>query len=198
VVIDVLSRKSTMELVALGISRPQLIKELTRMGLEVVGEGTPIHLGNLMIQSELFERIKATQLEDPECAKIKQLLAEGKAKEFCLKEHGLLTHFKQVYVLGIEGLRKEIMSEAHHSPYTMHPGGTKMCGDVNGSYWWNNVKRDIAKFMEQCSTCQQVKEEHQRPTGMLKSLFIPKWKWDKIAMDFILGLPKAPNGEDFI
>jgi hypothetical protein len=54
----------------------------------------PIHLANLMVQSELLARIKASQLEDPECAKIKQLLAEGKAKEFCLKEDELLTHFK--------------------------------------------------------------------------------------------------------
>ena len=64
------------------------------MGLEVVGEGMPVHLANLMVQSELLTRIKAAQFEDPECAKIKQLLAEGKAKEFCLKEDGLLTHFK--------------------------------------------------------------------------------------------------------
>ena len=95
VVANALSRKSMVELAALGISQPQLIKELTRMGLEVAGEGMPIHLANLTVQSELLTRIKAAQLEDPECAKIKQLLVEGKAKEFCLKEDGLLTHFKQ-------------------------------------------------------------------------------------------------------
>jgi hypothetical protein len=119
VVADTLSRKSMVELAALGISQPRLIKELTRMGLEVVGEGTPVHLANLMVQSELLTRIKEAQLEDPECAKIKQLLAKGKAKEFCLKEDGLLTYFKQVCILGIRGLRKEIMSEAHHSRYTV-------------------------------------------------------------------------------
>jgi hypothetical protein len=160
VVADMLSRKSMAELAALGISQPQLIKELTGMALEVVGEGMPVHLANLMVQSELLARIKAAQLEDHECAKIKQLLTEGKVKEFCLKEDGLLTHFKQVCVPGIGELRKEIMSEAHHSPYTVHPRGTKMYRDVKGSYWWNNMKRDIAKFVEQCSTCQQVKEEH--------------------------------------
>jgi hypothetical protein len=101
-----------------------LIKEFAGIGLEMVGKGMPIHLAILMVQSELLARIKATQLEDPECAKIKQLLTEGKVKEFCLKEDGLLTHFKQVCVPRIEGLRKEITSEAHHSPYTMHPGAT--------------------------------------------------------------------------
>jgi hypothetical protein len=143
VVADALSRKSTVELAALGISQSQLIKELTRMDLEVVGKGMPVHLANLMVQSELLARIKAAQFEDPKCAKIKQLLAEGKAKEFCLKEDELLTHFKQVCVPGIGELRKEIMSEARHSPYTVHPGGTKMYHDVKGSYWWNNIKRTL-------------------------------------------------------
>jgi hypothetical protein len=41
-----------------------------------------------------------------------------------------------------------------------------------------------------------VKAEHQRPTGTLKPLLIPKWKWNKIAMNFILGLLKPPTGED--
>jgi hypothetical protein len=48
------------------------------MGLEVVGEGMPIRLANLMVQLELLPRIKAAQLKDNECAKIKQLLTEGK------------------------------------------------------------------------------------------------------------------------
>jgi hypothetical protein len=110
----------------------------------------------------------------------------------------LLTHFKQVCVPGIGGLRKEIMSEAHHSPYTVYPGGTKMYRDVKGSYWWNNMKKDIAKLVKQCSTCLQVKAKHQRPKGMLKPLLILKWKWDEIVMDFILGLPKTPTEEDSI
>jgi hypothetical protein len=121
-----------------------------------------------------------------------------KANEFCLKEDGLLTHFKQVCVPRSEGLRKEIMNEAHCSPYIVHPRGTKMYRDMKGSYWWNNMKREIAKFVEQCPTCQQMKVEHQRPAGTLKLLLIPKWKWDEIAMDFILGLPKSPTGEDSI
>jgi hypothetical protein len=48
-VADTLSRKSTVELTALGISQPQLIKELTGMGLKVLGEGTLVHLANLMV-----------------------------------------------------------------------------------------------------------------------------------------------------
>jgi hypothetical protein len=73
VVADALSRKSTVELASLGISQPQLIREFAGIRLEVVGKGTPTHLANLMVQPELLERIKAAQLEDLECPKIKQL-----------------------------------------------------------------------------------------------------------------------------
>ena len=159
IVANALSRKSTLELAALRISQPQLIKEFVGMGLEVVGEGTPAHLANLMVQPKLLARIKATQLED---------LAEGKTKEFCLKNDRLLTHFKQVCVPKSGGLRKEIMSEAHRSPYIIHPNSTTMYWDVKGLYWWNNMKQDIMRFVEWCLTYQQVKAEHRRLGETLK------------------------------
>ena len=59
VVADVLSRKLMVELAALGIFQPQLIKELTGMRLKVVGKGMPVHLANLLVQSKLLARIKA-------------------------------------------------------------------------------------------------------------------------------------------
>jgi hypothetical protein len=43
-------------------------------------------------------------------------------------------------VLGSGELRREIMSKAHHSLYTVHPGRTKMYKDLKVTYWWNNMK----------------------------------------------------------
>jgi hypothetical protein len=43
-----------------------------------------------------------------------------------------------------------------------------------------------------------VKEEHQRPIGLLQSLKIPNWKWEEIRMDFIVGLPCTQAGYDSI
>ena len=46
--------------------------------------------------------------------------------------------------------------------------------------------------------CQQVKAEHRKPFGLLQPLEIPEWKWEEIAMDFVVGLPVAPGGFDSI
>ena len=90
------------------------------------------------------------------------------------------------------------MVEAHCTPYMVHPGATKMYKDITKVYWWNEMKKDISHFVEQCLMCQQVKIENQRPSSMLKPLIIPKWKWKNIVMDFVVGLPLSQHGNDAI
>ena len=60
------------------------------------------------------------------------------------------------------------------------------------------MKKDVAEYVSECLTCQQVKTEYQRPRGMLKPLPIPTWKWEQISMDFVTGLPKSKHGHDAI
>jgi hypothetical protein len=73
-----------------------------------------------------------------------------------------------------------------------------MYQDLKKGFWWQGMKRDIVEYVAQCPTCQQVKAEHQRPAGPLQPLNVPEWKWDQIAMDFVVGLPKTLNGYDAI
>ncbi|KAK4397573.1 Transposon Ty3-G Gag-Pol polyprotein [Sesamum angolense] len=65
-------------------------------------------------------------------------------------------------------------------------------------YWWQTMKKDEAEFVAKCMTCQQVKAEHQAPAGKLRSLSILKWKWKKITMDFVVGLPCMLRKHDAI
>jgi hypothetical protein len=46
--------------------------------------------------------------------------------------------------------------------------------------------------------CQQVKAEHQHPTGLLHPLPVPEWKWETISLEFITGLPKTQKQNDSI
>nr|GEV38467.1 putative reverse transcriptase domain-containing protein [Tanacetum cinerariifolium] len=78
------------------------------------------------------------------------------------------------------------------------PGVRQDVSRLKKLYWWPNMKADIANFVSKCLTCAKVKAEHQKPSGLLLQPEIPKWKWEKITMDFVLGLPRTPSGYDSI
>ena len=60
------------------------------------------------------------------------------------------------------------------------------------------MKKEIASFVSRCLTCQQVKAELQKPAGKIQLLPIPVWKWEKITMDFVTGLPRTQRQHDAI
>ncbi|KAJ8761423.1 hypothetical protein K2173_001554 [Erythroxylum novogranatense] len=97
-----------------------------------------------------------------------------------------------------KAVKDEIMDEAHNAPYSMHPGSTRMYRDLKEHFWWKGMKRDVAEYVSRCLVCQQVKAEHQAPSGMLQPLSIPEWKWQRITMDFLMGLPRTVRKRDAI
>ncbi|GJZ63714.1 putative reverse transcriptase domain-containing protein [Tanacetum coccineum] len=70
--------------------------------------------------------------------------------------------------------------------------------DLRDLYWWPEMKKDIALYVSKCLTCSKVKEEHQKPSGLLQQPEIPEWKWENITMDFINKLPRTSSGHDSI
>ncbi|GKA90344.1 putative reverse transcriptase domain-containing protein [Tanacetum coccineum] len=94
-------------------------------------------------------------------------------------------------------LRDLIMHESHKSKYSIHLGSGKMYQDLK-LYWWPNMKADIATYVSKCLTCAKVKAEHHKPSGLLQQPEIPVWKWERITMDFVSGLPRTPSGYDTI
>ncbi|GJV44581.1 putative reverse transcriptase domain-containing protein, partial [Tanacetum coccineum] len=99
-----------------------------------------------------------------------------------------------VWLLRYGGLRDLVMHESHKSKYSIHPGSDKMYQDWKLLYWWPNIKANIATYVSKCLTCAKVKAKHQKPSGLLQQPEIPDWKWEKITMDFMSGLPRTPSG----
>jgi len=83
---------------------------------------------------------------------------------------GTLRFQGRLCVPNADGLRENILTEAHTSRYSMHPGSAKMYHDLKEVYWWNDMKRNIAEFVAKCLNCQQVKAERQRPGGLAHNL----------------------------
>ena len=73
-----------------------------------------------------------------------------------------------------------------------------MYQDLKTSYWWSEMKKDVLDFVTKCMVCQRVKAELQVPSGLLQSIRIPEWKWDRITMDLVVGLPLIRRKHDSI
>ncbi|KAD6794787.1 hypothetical protein E3N88_05683 [Mikania micrantha] len=197
VVADALSRKSSGGLACLRF-QPQIMADLDKMEVGLQFGQSDGYLARLKIESDLITRIKEAQEHDAELWVILQNLEVGKQSEFRVDEQGVIWCRKRLCVPNDATLRDSLLTEAHSSPFSIHPGSTKMYRDLRQNFWWSGMKEDIAKYVVHCLTCQQVKIEHQRASGMLQPLDIPVWKWDDVSMDFVTGLPKTFKKNDAI
>ena len=198
VVADALSRKSSSSISMMKMVQRPLLDELMKLEIEIVPMGTVERLSAMSLQPALLERIKQNQLSDQYLNRVKDEVESKKSKEFEVSTDGVITFQGRLCVPKIGDLQEEILTEAHRTPYSVHPGATKMYKDLKKHYWWPGMKNDVVKHVEQCLTCQQVKAEHQRPAGTLQPLNIPQWKWEDITMDFVVGLPRTKDSHDAI
>ena len=60
------------------------------------------------------------------------------------------------------------------------------------------MKRHVGDFVRRCLTCQQVKAEHQKPTGLLQPLEVAEWKWEHVKMDFVTHLARTQQKHDAV
>ncbi|KAA3461447.1 reverse transcriptase [Gossypium australe] len=105
---------------------------------------------------------------------------------FQVDAEGCLRFKKRICVLKNPELIRMICDEAHSSKLSIRPGSTKMYNGLKQFYWWHGMKRDISDYVSKCLICQQVKAEHQVPSGLLQPVMIPEWKWDRVTMDFVI------------
>ncbi|WMV29092.1 hypothetical protein MTR67_022477 [Solanum verrucosum] len=73
-----------------------------------------------------------------------------------------------------------------------------MYHDLREVYCWNSMKKCIADFVSKCPNFQQVKVEHQRPSGVALNIALLECKWEMIHMDFITGFPRSRRKPEFI
>ena len=64
------------------------------------------------------------------------------------------------------------------------------------SYWPHQFK-DVSRYVKTCLTCQTTKQG-QATSGLLLQEPPPVKRWEVIGIDFVLGLPVTPRGNDMI
>ncbi|KAL0533473.1 hypothetical protein IC582_030313 [Cucumis melo] len=193
VVADALSRKVSHS-AALITRQAPLHRDLERAEIAVSVGAVTMQLAQLTVQPTLRQRIIDAQSNDPYLVEKRGLAEAGQTAEFSLSSDGGLLFERRLCVPSDSAVKTELLSEAHSSPFSMHPGSTKMYQDLKRVYWWRNIKREVAEFVSKCLVCQQVKAPRQKPAGLLQPLSIPEWKWENVSMDFITGLPRTLRG----
>ena len=68
---------------------------------------------------------------------------------------------------------------------------------VEDGFYWPSLKRDVARIVAQCRTCQLAKAKKQN-TSLYTPLLVPHEPWKDVSMNFVIGLPRTTKGHDYI
>nr|ABA97617.1 retrotransposon protein, putative, Ty3-gypsy subclass [Oryza sativa Japonica Group] len=160
VVADALSRKSYCTALCIEGMCEELRQEFEHLNVGIVEHG---FVAALEARPTLVDQVRAAQVNDSEIAELKKNMRVGKARDFHEDEHGIIWLGERLCVPDDKELKDLILTEAHQTQYSIHPGSTKMYQDLKEKFWWVSMTREIAEFVALCDVCQRVKAEHQRP-----------------------------------
>jgi hypothetical protein len=192
VVADALSRKAQCNCVTMDSKIATLCDELCKLNLEVISSGT---LNYISVEPTLHEQIIMAQNGDKGVQVIKEMLEQKVDKYKCFHQDskGVLWFKDRLVVPKTPELRKKILDEAHLSKFAMHPDSDKMYHDLRSLYWWTRMKREIAKYVSECDTCQRIKASHLKVAGTLQRLPIPSWNGRTSAWILLWVYPTHPG-----
>ena len=146
-VADALSRLSMRSVSHIDDDKKELAKDvhwLARFGVQLVDStkgGVIVHNGS---KSSFVSDLKAKQCLDLTLVELKEAVLKKFVEAFSQGGDGVLRYQGCLCVPNVDDLREQILSEAHSSWYSIHPGATKMYRDLREIYWWNGMKNDVA------------------------------------------------------
>ncbi|WVZ58135.1 hypothetical protein U9M48_008438 [Paspalum notatum var. saurae] len=162
VVADALSRKSYVNMEVAFQMPFELCAEFESLNLGFVHHTT---VATFEAEPTLEQEIRNHQKTDEKVQEIREQIKVGKAPHFHEDEQGIVWYKNRICVPDVDSIKKLILSEAHDTAYSIHPGSTKMYHDLKERFWWYGMKRAVAEYVAVCDTCQCVKAEHQRPAA---------------------------------
>ena len=90
--------------------------------------------------------------------------------------------------------RKEIFDELHCSPIGGHRGVSKTYNRIKQNFYWENLKEDIQRRIQQCLNCQLKKLVRLKTKQLMVITDTPGAVFDKIALDVVGPLLKTKMG----
>jgi len=129
----------------------------------------PLVLNQISLESTLRCQIIELQQTDVGICHIKRKIKGEETKHFRVDENRILCFKDRLVVPKDRELRNQILSEAHSSKLSIHPGSSKMYQDLKPLFWWTKMKNEIAAFVARCDNCCRVKAVHMK-AGLLQPL----------------------------
>uniref|UniRef100_A0A5B7BML6 RNA-directed DNA polymerase n=1 Tax=Davidia involucrata TaxID=16924 RepID=A0A5B7BML6_DAVIN len=145
-----------------------------------------------------FDRMKDSYANCPDFGIIFQAVRDGNRRDyvdFILRDGYLFRGFR--LCIPRTSIRDFLVWEMHAGGLAGHFGRDKTISLVEDRFYWPSLKRDVARIVSQCRTCQSAKARKQN-TGLYTPLPLPHTPWQDVSMDFVLGLPKTARGHDSI
>ncbi|XP_038888111.1 uncharacterized protein LOC120078010 [Benincasa hispida] len=133
VVADALSRK-VAHFAALITRQTHLRRELERAEIAAVVGKVATQLAQLSVQQSLRQKIIDAQRDDPCLEKRVRRVESGQDIEFSVSAEGGLLYQGHLCVPVISDIKDELLSKAHSSLFSVHPGSTKMYQDLKRYY----------------------------------------------------------------
>ncbi|KAJ9561902.1 hypothetical protein OSB04_007062 [Centaurea solstitialis] len=156
---------------------------------------------HISVKPNLFDDIRKWQIEALKSENIKAERMVGYVNSLSEDGRGLKVFKARIWVPRLGGMRDVVLAEAHKSRLSIHPGSTEIYQDLRLDYWWPGMKTDIGRYVEKCTTCLQVKAEHQKPyvDRLTKSaLFLPVQesysmdRWAQLYIDEVVSRHGVP------
>lgn len=94
--------------------------------------------------------------------------------------------------------RDKIFYEMHNSPIGGHKGISKTYNRIKHNFYWENLKEDIQRRIQQCLDCQLKKLVRVKTKQPMLITDTPGTVFEKIAMDIVGPLPKTVNNKEYI
>lgn len=97
-----------------------------------------------------------------------------------------------------EEKRNEIVDELQKSPIGGHRGVSKTFKRIRQEYYWEWLKGDIQRRIQQCLDCQLKKLRRVKTKQPMVITDTPGTAFDKISMDIVGPLRRTKNGNEYI
>jgi hypothetical protein len=125
-----------------------------------------------LLEVDFLAKVKEEAINDSTYQRLMDQVGKGLVRRYWLEDGLLRAKGNRVYVPA-GSLRRQLLTEAHDTPWAGYPGVERMNALLARRFYWPRMVDDVEVFVKTCLICQQDKLERKKEAGLLQPLPIP-------------------------